>query len=417
MSFDTQATVRSLRRYPKERLTRFRSLSTAEQSVVFLELSAYIQQALFGQMTVHEIVDVLDHMDLQGAEKVLPRLTDGRKRAKVVKRLKTDIREKVEYFLRFHPKATLSLIHFNYLFLSQDTTIGEAGDAIDEHYGDTGKFPEILVHEGGVLLGEVPIAVLVRERNSATLKKFVRSVQTVSYQAEISDVINVLTQSERKKVVVLDHDGSVIGIIYADDALSLFGDMPIESLYNFTGVDSSERPFDSVLVKFRHRYKWLIVNLGTAFLAGSVILFFQDTINELTILAVYIPIVAGMGGNAASQTFAVMLRGLTLGAVSFRDGKTVIVREAAAGSLNGLVIGSIVALISVVVNGSPLLGLVVGLTMIAQHTIAATAGATIPLFLKHIGKDPASVSTVFITAVTDVAGISILLGLGTLILI
>ena len=131
----------------------------------------------------------------------------------------------------------------------------------------------------------------------------------------------------------------------------------------------------------------------------------------------YIPIVAGMGGNAGSQTFAVMLRGLTLGTISFTTGWLAIKREVGAALLNGLLIGTIVALISVLWNESAILGLVVGVSMIAVHVVAGFFGAFVPLFLKHIGKDPASMSTMLITTATDVLGLLCLLSLGSLLLL
>jgi magnesium transporter len=216
---------------------------------------------------------------------------------------------------------------------------------------------------------------------------------------------------------VLDNDESVLGLIYADDAIALFGKLPAESLYDISGMDDTSRPFDSVTKKFRSRYRWLILNLATAFLAGSMIFLFKDTLDRLVILAMYIPIVAGMGGNAASQAFAVMLRGLTLGTISLKNGWPAIKREVGAGLLNGLLIGSIVAIISLLWNQSMLLGVVVGITMVGEHLVAGFFGAFVPLLLKHFGKDPAATSTIFITTATDVFGLFILLGLGTIILL
>jgi magnesium transporter len=205
--------------------------------------------------------------------------------------------------------------------------------------------------------------------------------------------------------------------VYADDALSLFGKMPAESLYNMSGIDESERPFDSVSKKVHSRYKWLILNLATAFLAGSVILVFQDTVDRLSILAVYIPIVAGMGGNAASQTFAVVVRGITMGSISLSNGMPAIWKELQAGAFHGVIIGAIVAAISVVFNGSWLLGVVVALAMITVHMVAGLFGAFVPLILKRLGKDPASTSMIFISTATDVFGILSLLGFGALIML
>lgn len=417
MEKDLDHEIKIITRQPAERLAHMRALSLPEQSAVFQELSPHVQQMILSEFRLGEIVDMLDHMDPRQAEKVLSRIKDTKRRSKIVKRIKTEVRDKIEYFLRFHPKATTSLISFNYVLLSDKATIGEAADAIEEHYHDTGKFPEVLVYdEKGELKGEVPISTLVRYRNSFVLKKFALPVQTITYRAEVAEIIDTLTSSKRKKVIVLDNDHSVLGVIYADEALALFGKLPAESLYDISGVDEDERPFDPSWNKFKNRYKWLILNLATAFLAGSMIFIFEDTLTALVILAMYIPIVAGMGGNAASQTFAVMLRGITLGTISLRNGMQAIKREVGAGLLNGILIGSIVAIISVIWNHSALLGLVVGLSMIGVHIVAGFFGAFVPLLLKHLGKDPAATSTIFISTATDVFGLFFLLGLGTLIL-
>jgi magnesium transporter len=403
--------------HPSERLKHLRALSLGERSFVMQSLSPHVQEDLLKKLKMNEVVDILDHMDPRLAENVLYRIKDDQYRLKIIKKLKSDVREKIEYFLRFHPKATLALISFNYVLLPAGSTIGDAAGAIEEHFEDTGKFPEVLIHERGVLIGEVAMSRLVRERNTAMLKKFVTPVQTVTYQAEVSQVIEIITLSQRKKVVVLDHDQSVLGLIYADDARALFGKLPAESLYEISGMDDTSRPFDPVLKKFLSRYRWLILNLATAFLAGSMIFIFKSTLDQLVILAMYIPIVAGMGGNAASQVFAVMLRGITLGTISFSNGIPAIWLEIKTGILNGAVIGTIVALISILWNDSALLGLVVGMSMVGVHIVAGFFGAFVPLFLKHLGKDPASTSTIFITTATDVFGLLLLLGLGTLFLI
>ena len=209
----------------------------------------------------------------------------------------------------------------------------------------------------------------------------------------------------------------MLGIIYADAARTLFGNLPAETLYDFAGVDNSERPFDSVARKINNRYRWLILNLATCFLAGSVVLAFQETLNTLTILSVYMPIIVGMGGNAATQTFAIMVRGITLGTISLQNATPAIVRELWAGLINGIIIGSIVALVSALWNGEPMLGLVVGLALILAHIVAGFAGAFVPLLMKHLGNDPAATSTIFITTVTDTLGLIFLLGLSTIILL
>jgi magnesium transporter len=409
--------ARSLTYKPEERLDIFRSLSSLEQSDAFLELSTHIQQVLLKQLHMQEIVDMLDNMDMMQVEHVLSRITNVKYRRRIVQRLKSEIREKVDYFLRFHPQATLSLINFNYLFLPSHITIGEAADIIDEHYEETGKYPEILIQERGHLLGEVPFAALVRERNTTQLKKFVLPISTISYQADISEVAHLITSTKSKKIVMLDHDSSVLGIIYSDTVKPLFDQLPAESLYDFAGVSDSEGVRDSVWSKVRHRYKWLIINLGTGFLAASVVSLFEVALNQLVLLAVYMPIVAGMGGNAATQTLAVMVRGIAMGEVDLKSSMKPILSEVGAGLINGLINGVLVALAATFWNKSPLLGLVLAIAMICNLVIAGFFGALIPLVMKSFGKDPATSATIIITTATDVFGFFIFLGLSTVILL
>lgn len=409
--------VKALTYNATERMKTLRALTIPERAAAFEKLSPYIQQTILKQLRVHEIVDLLDHMDMQYAQRVLTRVPNEKLREKIIQRLKGEVKEKVEYFLRFHPKATLSLINFNYLFLSSSLTIKKAAEIVSEHYEETARYPEVLVHEKGTLIGELPLSAIVKVRNTSTLKKHIQPVQTITYQAEVQEVVETLVSTNSKKLVVLDHDTSVLGIIYADAARLLFGNLPAESLYDFAGVDNSERPFDNVMRKVNNRYRWLILNLATCFLAGSVVLAFQDTLNELTILSVYIPIVAGMGGNAATQSFAIMVRGLTLGTISLQNAGPAIWKEFFAGIINGVIIGSLVALVSALWNGEPMLGLIVGIALVGAHIVAAIAGSIIPLLMKHLGKDPAATSTIFITTATDVGGLLFLLGLATFFLL
>ncbi len=409
--------ARALTYRPEERLRLFRGLSVPQQSAAFVELSSYIQHLILKELDIDEITNMVDNLDMQQAEQVLARIPNHALRKRVVKQLKGDVREKMDFFLRFHPQATLSLVNFNYLLLPSTLTIGDAATLIDQHYDETGKYPEILVHERGELVGEVPFASMVRERNSNTLGKYIQAIPTVEYQADIPKVIEALTAAKSKKIVILDSDRSVLGVVYGESVRPLFSTLHGNSLYDFTGVTETEQPFDPVMRKVTSRYRWLVLNLATCFLAGSVVLSFQNTIDQVTILSVYIPIIAGMGGNAAAQSFAIMVRGLTLGTITLKTAWPAIRREVAAGLVNGLIIGTIVAFISTIWNKDIMLGVSVGLALVGAHVIAPLAGASIPLLMKRLGKDPASTSSIFITTFTDVGGLLLLLGFATLILL
>lgn len=216
---------------------------------------------------------------------------------------------------------------------------------------------------------------------------------------------------------MLDHDTSVLGIIYADTVKPLFDKLPAESLYDFAGVSDSEGVRDSMWSKVSHRYQWLIINLATGFLAASVVSLFENTLSQLVLLAIYMPIIAGMGGNAATQTLAVMVRGIAVGEVDLKSSVKPILNEVGAGLINGLINGVLVAIVATLWNHSPLLGLVLGVAMVCNLVIAGFFGAFIPLLMKAFGKDPATSATILITTATDVFGFFIFLGLATIILL
>ena len=403
--------------HPKDRIERFRAYTLEEQSAIFEKLSPYIQQIILKELSTHEIVQLLDHFDLIRAENILARVPDQKKREKLSLKLKVELKEKAEYFLRFHPEAELSLLNFNYILLSSDSTIADATEAIDYHYREVRRLPEILVHENGICVGEIEPSVLMRESNRKKLSDFVTEVPSVSYQDDLSHIVNTFARTKHGKVIVRDTDNSVVGIIYADDALRLFGSESSAALYDFAGVADSERSTDGMWIKVKHRYKWLIINLGTGFLAASVVSLFENTINELVLLAIYMPIVAGMGGNAATQTLAVIVRGISVGEISLKNGLKPIMNEVGAGFINGTINGVIVALVATFWNHSPALGLVIGIAMVFNLVIAGLFGAFIPLFMKSIGKDPATSATIFITTATDVFGFFMFLGLATVVLL
>ncbi|OJI09073.1 hypothetical protein BK006_02250 [bacterium CG10_49_38] len=402
---------------PKKRLGIFRNLDLAERSFVFNQLSPAVRQEIMKRLSLDEVVELLDHLDLRRAHHVLDRMENRARRSRIIARLKNDRHAKIEYFCQFHPEASVGLVHLNYVFLADNTTVGDTAGIIEDYLRHTGKIPAVLVSQNGRLAGEVSLGTLVREPNRNKLAQHLQPIATILYNAPREKILNLFTAKAHRKVAILDYDGSVLGLVYNDDVLDLLSRSPAASLYSFAGVEESERPFDSAWSKVSHRYRWLIMNLVTAFLAGSVIALFENTLTQVAFLAMYLPIVSGMGGNAATQTLAVMVRGIAIGEISLRNSRPAIIREVRAGLINGLITGLLVAIIAVILNQTPLFGLVVGLSIMANLVLAGLAGTIVPLLMRYFGKDPATSATVFITTATDVLGFLILLGLATLILI
>ncbi len=399
----------------KERMILFRKIPTNEQGFVLLVLPFKIQKKILKQLNNEEIVDLIKYLDFNETVRLLRSLKKER-RKEIIGELNEDIKEKINFLLSFDPETTASLINLNYIEVDKSSSFAEVIEKVKEYERKTRKFPEILVVDNGFLVGELEGYTLFFHNQDEKIENYIRNVPSVKYNEHKKTLISLFRKNPTDQVVVLDDNNSILGVIYSYDILQLIEEQSSKSLSEFAGVSEEEDVYDSVLTKVKNRYQWLIINLGTAFLASWVVSLFQETISKWVLLAVYMPIVAGMGGNAATQTLAVVVRGLALKEINFKRAKRLIINEMAAGAINGIINGVIVAIVTSLFNKSPLLGLVVGLAMIINLIIAGLFGVIVPLAMKRLGKDPASSATIFITTATDVCGFFSFLGLATLIL-
>jgi magnesium transporter len=215
-------------------------------------------------------------------------------------------------------------------------------------------------------------------------------------------------------IPVVDEENKLVGVITVDDVIDVIKDEATEDIYRLAGVAGDERVFTPAKESLRKRLPWLGINLGTAFLAASVVGLFTGTIDAFPILAVFMPIVAGMGGNAATQTLTVIVRGIALGELTWGNSRKALLKEAMVGIGNGVALGLVAALVAWATRGDPVLGVVLGTAMVINMFVAATAGVLIPLGLRAASVDPALASSVFITTMTDVFGFLSFLGLATI---
>jgi magnesium transporter len=216
---------------------------------------------------------------------------------------------------------------------------------------------------------------------------------------------------------VVDDNNILLGRITIDDVVDIIREQAEHQALGAAGLDEDEDLFSPVPRAWRRRMIWLGVNLATAFLASYVVSQFQGTIDHLVALAVLMPIVAGMGGNAGTQVLALMVRGLALGQVSASNIRVLIWKEVRVALLNGVALGTVLGLIVWAWFGNPWLSVVIGSAMTINLLCAAGAGVLIPVTLKRMGFDPAVSSSIFLTTVTDVMGFFTFLGLATLILL
>ncbi|MGB3209185.1 MAG: magnesium transporter [Desulforhopalus sp.] len=213
---------------------------------------------------------------------------------------------------------------------------------------------------------------------------------------------------------IVDGENRIVGIIRAESMLHGLKEDISRDMQTMFGVGKDERTFSPLGFALKKRLLWLTVNLATAFLAASVVAVFEGIIAKLTILAVFLPVIAGQGGNAGAQSLAVVMRGLVMREIPAHKVKALILKETKLGVMNGLIIGLITALIAWVWYGNPWLGVVIGLGMVINLAIAGLTGSSIPIIMKKLGIDPAQSSSIILTTVTDVMGFLAFLGLAVL---
>ncbi len=399
----------------KHRADIFSSLDPIQGGLLLLSMSPQLQARILADLNDKDVINVLNQLDPDKVTNILRRLKD--KRAKHILQLLNDsIRNKVEYLLKFDPNTAADLMSLDYIQVDANETFEAIKKSLVEHEKHTGKFPTILVTSEGKVHGELPGHALALQPASEKVSSHIRRLVTVKYNNDARKVIDTFLKHPHSKVIVLNDDDSVIGVIHSDDVLRYIEGRSARDLYGFAGVNREEHVGDGAWTKVRYRYKWLIINLATGFMAASVVGLFEDTITRIVLLAVYMPIVAGMGGNAATQTLAVVVRGLVTKEVDLKSVAPVIRNEVTAGFINGVINGLLVAAVAVLWNKNPVFGLVIGLAMVINLVIAGFFGAIVPVVMKSLKQDPAASATIFITTATDVFGFFCFLGLATVLL-
>jgi magnesium transporter len=241
-----------------------------------------------------------------------------------------------------------------------------------------------------------------------------RDVKSLRVDDDQEKIARVFEQHRYLGLPVLEQDGTLVGVVPASEVIEIVQDEATEDMQLMVGLSGEERVLTPWQRSVKPRLLWLNINLLTAFIAGAVVNVFESTIAKWTVLAVFLPIIAGQGGNAGSQTLTVIIRGLATGEITPGDGRKALTKEVILGVLNGLAIGAVVGFIGYLWKGNLILGVIVAIAMVLNMLAAAVAGVMVPYVLKALRIDPALASSIIVTTVTDVAGFFFFLGLAAL---
>ena len=381
----------------------------SSQALAELPEDAHAEQTL-AALSPERAAEIVEELEDDDAAGILRELEPETQEAILQE---VEDRAEVERLLKYEEETAGGRMTTHLVTVRDTETAAAALDEIRRQAEEVEDFYQVFVVDGDRrLVGILPFKSLVVSRPERQIRQFMEPADiSVKPDLDQEEVARLMARYNLPSVAVVDETGRLLGRVTFDDVIDVVEAETTEDLLKFGGVSPDEELAAAWTDSVRSRLPWLYVNLLTAFLAGGVVYFFQDTLQRTVLLAVWMPIIAGMGGNAGTQALAVTVRRLALGLIPEHRLLGVVGKEVLVGVTNGLAVGVVVGIVAALVGEHPMLGLVVFLAMTVNLLVAGFAGAFIPIVLERMGVDPAIASSIFVTTFTDTIGFLLLLGL------
>ena len=398
-----------------EVVSAFRLLTPETASTVFLEFDERLQQVLIEAISEQELVEVVDEMETDDATDVISVLDDDDAR-RVLDGIGWSDSIKVRKLLTYPEDTAGGKMQAELVSVNLGSTVEETIEVVRERSEQVENISNVFIVDGeGKLAGAVSLDKIILAKPVTPIIEIADvAPKKVGTGVDQEEVAKMFQRYDLLTMPVVDDEGRLVGRITIDDVVDVIEEEIFEDFFRMASLNTGERALDPPLRSFMGRSPWLLVNILTAFLAASVVKVFESTIETMVILAVLMPVVAGLGGNAATQTITVVIRGFALGELELRNAWKLLKKEVIVGLANGVVVGAAAAAVAFLLGAPLMVGALLMLAMTANLVIAALSGSVIPLVLKYLKADPALSASVFVTAFTDVGGFFTFLGLAAL---
>lgn len=388
------------------------------QGDILLEVNDDIRDHLIKQMETTELLALTESFEPDDLADFIQDLPDTVMHL-VLQSMDSQDRRRLEAVLSYPEDSAGGLMNTDTITVRPDVSL----DVVLRYLRRRGTIPAMtdnlfVIDRKNRYIGQVRLTDLLTCEPGLLISDLVDSdMKAVAATLSATEVASLFQQRDLISAPVVNEDNELLGRITIDDVVDVIREEADHSLMSMAGLNEEDDMFAPVITSTRRRALWLGINLITAFLASIVISQFDATIEKLVALAVLMPVVASMGGIAGSQTLTLVIRGMALGQIGVSNANRLIAKELAVGALNGILWALVIACVSGFWFDNAQLGLVIGAAIIVNLISAALAGATIPLFLKKIGADPALGGGVVLTTITDVIGFMTFLGLAALFLV
>ncbi|WP_342068596.1 magnesium transporter [Yoonia algicola] len=381
---------------------------------VLSELDEELREEVIGQLNPGELADAVRDLESDDVVDLVEYLDDTQQEA-VLDALDASDRVVVEQALSYPEESAGRHMQSELVRAPEHWTVGEAIDYMRSDVVLPDQFYHIILVDPRLkAIGYVTLGRVLSHPRDTPLRDITEDTfRTFHVEQDVEEVAQAINHYHMITAPVVDDDDRIVGVITIDDAMMFLEEEAEEDILRLAGVGEGSLS-DRVIATTKRRFPWLAVNLVTAIFASLVISLFEETIAGLVALAVLMPIVASMGGNAGTQSLTVAVRALATRDLTTANVWRVIKREVLVGLINGLIFAVVMGIVGVVWFGSPMLGVVIAVAMVINMVVAGLAGTVIPVVLEKIGVDPALASGAFVTTVTDVVGFFAFLGLAAM---
>ncbi len=405
---------------PQESRERIISILPAElASEVISEMdSEFHPERLLENLHPERRSEIVEELDYDDATDIISQLPEEQQQ-EILQELDEEDASNIRSLLKYDEDTAGGLMNTQVIKINADLYKKEAIDEIIRQSEEMEEFYTInVIDKQNTLIGIVSLKDIIKARNNVRIQQLIKEdFVYVKADTDQEEVAKLISQYNLTSIPVVDDNMHLLGRITFDDVIDVMEEENTEDILKISGVSEDEELAGNWKEAVKSRLPWLILNLGTAFLAASVIRYFDSTIARMGILAGYMVMIAGMGGNAATQALAVTVRRISLTDLTDNQAYRTVLKEFTVGLINGATIGFIIFLFALFYDANPMLGLVIFIAMTGNLIIAGLAGSSIPLILKRVGIDPAIASSIIITTFTDVFGFLILLGLASSLLL
>ncbi len=393
---------------------------------ILLELPEYIKDEALLELSVGKLVSAVDELDSDDATDLIQDIKDvsSEKEQQILSKLDDEDVKEIQALNLYNQEQAGSLMQTELFDAQLDEPIKDAIKRLKKLKNEDNLeniYQVFLVDEFGLLVGSMPLEDVITFDFDKTFRDYLsepyKHVPYVKATDSIDDVVKLFEDFDLVVLPVVDEKNRLIGRITYDDIVDVIEERATDQIYKMAGVDDESEEDRDIATITKTRAIWLGVNLLTAILASFVIGLFDETIQSYVALAILMPIVASMGGNAGTQSLTVVVRQLALDEISWSEAKHSITREVIVSLLNGVIFAIVMGIIAMLWFGDGRLGIVIALAMVINLFFAGLFGSIIPFTLKRMGIDPAVASSVLLTTVTDVVGFFAFLGLAKVILL